>query len=139
VVGDTRIVNGLTALSKSVGKPSGSWRDRPMEDLYFLWSLERAAVLYGLPTIGDRDWYRWGAEILIANQEKRGYWTNGGYHGASPTIDTCLALLFLKRANFVADLGARLPFKPAELTQTIIQATPSSGSSSGSRNPEKKR
>jgi hypothetical protein len=56
----------------------------------------------------------------------------------SPAIDTCLALLFLKRANFVADLSARLPFKPAELTQTIIQVPPFSGSPGATRNPEKK-
>ena len=135
---DARLRNGLTALSKSVGQPAGDWRDRPMENLYFLWSVERVAVLYGLPTIGDKDWYRWGAEILIANQQKRGSWTNGGYHKASPAIDTCLALLFLKRANFVADLSARLPFKPAELTQTIIQVPSPSGSRGETRQAEKK-
>jgi hypothetical protein len=127
-VQDPRIVNGLVALSRDVGKPAGSWRDLPMENLYFLWSVERVGVLYGLPTIGDSDWYRWGAEILVANQEKRGAWTRGGYHGSDPAIDTCLALLFLKRANFVADLTSKLPFKPAELSQSIIiRKTESSG------------
>jgi hypothetical protein len=135
---DARLRNGLTALSKNVGQPTGSWRDQPMENLYFLWSVERVAVLYGLPDIGGKDWYRWGVEILIANQQKRGFWTDGGYHKASPAIDTCLALLFLKRANFIADLKARLPFKPAELTQTIMQVPASSGSPGATRNSEKK-
>src|SRR5262249_48482141 len=62
---DARLRDGLTALSKSVGQPAGNWSDRPMENLYFLWSVERVGVLYGLPTIGDKDWYRWGAEVLI--------------------------------------------------------------------------
>jgi hypothetical protein len=123
-VADRRIINGLVALSQSIGEPNGNWRFHPMENLYFLWSVERVGVLYGLSSIGDKDWYRWGAEILVANQDKRGFWTNGGYHGASPTIDTCLALLFLKRANLVSDLTSRLPFKPAELTQSIIQTPP---------------
>jgi hypothetical protein len=123
-VADPRIVNGLVALSQSVGEPNGNWRFHPMENLYYLWSVERVGVLYGLPTIGDKDWYRWGAEILVANQDKRGFWTNGGYFGTSPTIDTCLALLFLKRANLVSDLTAKLPFKPAELTKSVIQTPP---------------
>ncbi len=138
-VAGPRIRNGLAALAKSVGQPTGRWRDQPMENLYYLWSLERVGVLYGLPAVGGRDWYRWGAEVLVANQQKRGYWTNGGYHKASPTIDTCLALLFLQRANFIADLTAKLPFKPAELSQTItIQPVPSPGSTGGSVGPEKK-
>jgi hypothetical protein len=127
---DPRVVNGLAALSRSVGEPNGNWRYQPMENLYFLWSVERVGVLYDLPTIGDKDWYRWGAEILIANQDKRGHWANGGYHKASPTIDTCFALLFLKRANLVSDLTSRLPFKPDELKQTVIPAPPAGPSRS---------
>jgi hypothetical protein len=123
---DPRVVKGLVALSQSVGEPNGNWRYQPMENLYFLWSVERVGVLYGLTTIGDKDWYRWGAEILVANQDKRGHWANGGYHGASPTIDTCLALLFLKRANLVSDLTSRLPFKPDELKQSVTETAPSS-------------
>jgi hypothetical protein len=120
-----RIRAGFTALSKNIGKPAGTWRKLPLADLYFLWSVERVAVLYALPTIGERDWYRWGAEMLIANQQKRGFWTGGGYPGSSSTLDTCLALLFLKRTNFVADLTARLRIKPEELNQSIHQAAPS--------------
>jgi hypothetical protein len=135
---DGRIRDGLTALSKNVGSATGNWRDRPMENLYFLWSVERVGVLFGLTEIGEHDWYRWGAEILIANQQKRGYWTSSKYPGSSPTIDTCLALLFLKRANFVADLSKRLPFQPKELSGTIIRSLPPSRSPGESRDPEKK-
>jgi hypothetical protein len=131
-----RIRAGFVALSKNVGRPAGAWRKLPLTDLYFLWSVERVAVLYALPTIGEQDWYRWGAEMLIANQQKRGFWTGGGYPGSSSTLDTCLALLFLKRSNFVADLTARLHFKPEELNQSILQATPAR-SPGESRNPDK--
>jgi hypothetical protein len=120
-----RIRAGFAALSKDVGKPAGKWRNQPLTDLYFLWSVERVGVLYSLPTIGENDWYRWGAEMLIANQQKRGFWNGGGYPGASSTLDTCLALLFLKRANFVADLTAKLHVKPEDLNPSILRASPS--------------
>lgn len=124
-VADPRILKGLTALSKSVGRPTGTWANLPMENTYYLWSLERVGVLYGLPTIGGREWYRWGAEILLANQQPRGFWNSTHYPGSSPTIDTCMALLFLKRANFVADLSKKLPFKAEDLNETILRASPS--------------
>ena len=131
-----RIRAGFAALNKSVGKPVGKWRNQPLTDLYFLWSVERVGVLYSLPTIGENDWYRWGAEMLIANQQKRGHWTGGGYPGSTSTLDTCLALLFLKRANFVPDLTAKLHLKREELNRSIFRAglSPAAGQS---RNSEK--
>jgi hypothetical protein len=86
---------------------------------------------------GGHDWYRWGAEILIANQQKRGYWVSDSYPGSSRTIDTCMALLFLKRANWVADLSKRLPPQERELQGTIIRDGPPR-SSGASRHPDKK-
>ncbi len=91
----------------------------PQRDLYFLWSVERVGVLYDLPTIGRKDWYRWGAEMLVANQKPQGNWADGGYPGTNLVIDTCLALLFLKRGNLVADLTTKLPFDPKALTASI--------------------
>jgi hypothetical protein len=133
-----RIRAGFLALSKNVGKPTGTWRNLPLKDLYFLWSVERVAVLYSLTTIGENDWYRWGAEMLIANQQKRGFWTGGGYPGASSTLDTCLALLFLKRANFIPDLTARLLLKPGELNQTVIFRDTPAAPFSPSRSSDKR-
>jgi hypothetical protein len=117
---DPRILAGFVALSKNVGAPAGRTQGLPMANLYFLWSVERVAVLYDLQTIGGKDWYRWGAEVLLANQGPHGNWADGGYHGASPVLDTSLALLFLKRANLAADLTRKLPFDPAALNDSII-------------------
>ena len=72
---------------------------------YFLWSLERVAVILNLNTIGKKDWYGWGTDLLLANQAEDGCW-RGEY--ANCGADTCFALLFLKRANLAADLSARL-------------------------------
>ncbi len=73
-------------------------------DLYFLWSVERMAVIYDLKEIGGRDWHRWGAEVILANQKRDGSWAER----FSGVPDTCFALLFLKRANVVKDLTAKL-------------------------------
>jgi hypothetical protein len=105
---DPAIKSGLLALGKRLGGPAG--RGRGMVgadahgDLYFLWSVERVAVVYDLPTIGGKNWYRWGAEILVDHQQQDGRWINA-FPG---TVDTSFALLFLKRANVVQSLTKRL-------------------------------
>ena len=52
-----------------------------------------------MKTIGQKDWYGWGAEILLENQTADGSW-NGDY--ATGGVDTCFALLFLRRATWCA-------------------------------------
>jgi Prenyltransferase and squalene oxidase repeat len=100
---------GLDALGAAVGVPLKDENQRPpMQNLYLLWSIERVAMLHDLKTIGGKDWYGWGAQILLANQQSDGSWSGGQYLGSSPTIDTCFALLFLKRANLVGDLTESL-------------------------------
>jgi hypothetical protein len=116
---DVHVLRGLAALRRQIGKPSGRMDGSvPVLDVYFLWSLERVAMLYDLPTIGDREWYRWGAESLVANQAKGGFWT-----GASPTpewagkrnfdyratLTTAFALLFLKHSHPMKELTPKLP------------------------------
>jgi hypothetical protein len=118
-VQDRRVLNGFVALSKNVGRPSGRWDNLPQPNLYHLWSVERVGVLYNIDVIDGKDWYRWGAEALLANQRADGSWDKGGYWSATPTIDTCLALLFLKRANLVSDLSDRLPIDPGQLSTAI--------------------
>lgn len=86
--------NSLTARNAAVvGANSGG-------DLYFLWSLARMAVVYDLKTIGQVDWYAWGAPRILAAQKPNGSWASG-YPGVP---DTCFALLFLRRANVAQDL-----------------------------------
>lgn len=118
---DPRLIKGLIALNKNVGTPVNELVKQPLQSLYFLWSVERVAVLYNLPKIGDKDWYRWGAQLLITNQDDAGYWKEGHYHGSSPVLNTCLALLFLKRANLAKDLTAKLPFQAVDLNDSILQ------------------
>jgi hypothetical protein len=125
-VNDPSIVKGFVALARHIGEPAGRMKDLPMANLYFLWSVERVGVLYDLATVGKKDWYCWGAEILVANQKGDGNWDGGGYPGASKPLDTCLALLFLKRANLARDLTEKLPFDPKHLSKEIEQKLPPS-------------
>jgi hypothetical protein len=121
VAKDDKILKGFAALSQKIGDPMPVLQPVAMNNLYFLWSVERVAVLFDLPTIGDKDWYRWGAQILLANQGALGQWQGGGYPGATPVLDTSLALLFLKRANLAKDLAAKLPFQPDVLAGMIAE------------------
>jgi hypothetical protein len=63
---------------------------------YFLFSMERMAMVYDIDKIGDTEWYVWGAEHLLDWQ--------GGDGGWGGEVETCFALLFLRRANVAADL-----------------------------------
>jgi hypothetical protein len=111
---DFNIASGLRALATAVGKPTG-WNgtDKPKVDIavaegrsfYYLWSLERVAVAFNIETLSRKDWYSWGAEVILNSQKLDGAWS--GDYGACGA-DTCFALLFLKRANLMRDLSSGL-------------------------------
>ena len=120
---DPLIINAFVSLDKAIGAPAGDITNRPkvkdVGGLYFLWSMERIAVLYDLQKLNKKDWYTWGAEILISNQLGNGSWEEGGFPGESPLVNTSLALLFLKRANLLPDLSKRLTVDPGELAAKV--------------------
>jgi hypothetical protein len=118
---DPAVKKGLLALGAFLGKAAQA-ADKPGngarpilpapwtgKGYYFLFSLERVAVAYGLETIGDKDWYNWGADILLNNQNADGSWA-AEYPGA----DTCFGILFLRRANLAQDLTATLKGRVAD-------------------------
>ena len=85
----------------AAGQPGG------LGDVYYtLWSIERVGMAYGLDTIGDIDWHRWGAAHLLAMQTADGGWPAGTHGG--PEVATSFAGLFLSKSNFVKDLTQRL-------------------------------
>jgi len=68
--------------------------------LYYLYGVERVGRLSGRRFIGSYDWYREGAEVLIANQDKiSGYWKGVGHAETNPHIATAFALLFLGKGR----------------------------------------
>jgi hypothetical protein len=123
---DSAVQKGLSALGTVIaGNGPGPGRGKGPRllvsgstlgdrDLYFLWSVERVGVLYGLDKIGGVDWYSVGSEELVAAQNISGSWGRGG-RGAE--VDTAFALLFLVKSNPVSDLSNRLQSgaKTAEL------------------------
>jgi hypothetical protein len=111
-VDDAAIKKGMTALAGYIGTPlrpkanRPKGRDRASVVPYYFWTLERVGVLYTATKIGGKDWYQWGAELLVDNQGADGSW-NMNY---GPWADTAFCLLFLKRANLVEDLSSKVEF-----------------------------
>lgn len=92
-----------TLLKNPEGQVQKNMFERPGRLYYFLFSLERMAVVYDVKTVGEHNWYTWGAKILLDKQKADGSWM-----GEYPIADTCFALLFLKRANVAEDLTLNL-------------------------------
>lgn len=70
---------------------------------YNLYSVERAASLASIRMLnGTVDWYGIGSRLLIEAQNDDGGWGQGrsfaGSKAAPATVNTCMAILFLKRA-----------------------------------------
>ena len=65
---------------------------------YYLYALERAGMLYGTETMGNKEWYPEGAKVLCDIQKADGSWGDG-------VRDTCFAILFLKRATRPLDVA----------------------------------
>jgi hypothetical protein len=78
------------AMDRHALHPRGTWYH------YYLYSLERAAILDAVKRVGGKDWYREGAAQLLARQKKSGSWDD---KEKEQITKTCFALLFLKRAT----------------------------------------
>jgi hypothetical protein len=123
---DPNLRTALLALGTTIDHPvSKKPGNQPIPEVtnggfyYFLWSLERVAMVLGLDTIGGKDWYGWGAEILLRSQRPDGSWEgNYGLGGA----DTSFALLFLVRANLARDLSAALRGKIQDPGEVVLRA-----------------
>ena len=67
---------------------------------YWLYGVERSMDLIGLKLIGKHQWYMEGAKQLVGRQNaEKGFWDTKSTHNPSDVIDTCFALLFLKRST----------------------------------------
>ena len=95
--------------------------DRLNSNLYFMWSLERVGVIYGLETIGNHDWYAWGSDSLIDSQKADGSFNGSFDHGENEEINTSFALLFLNRANVARDLSASLKGKVKDPGVSVLR------------------
>lgn len=117
-VSDGVIHQGLRYLAQALDKVSVAG-DRIVgvearDPLYFLWSLERMAVIYDLKKIGNREWYPWAAEMLVQTQRTDGRWL-----GMGEPVGTCFALLILKRSNFAKDLQLAVQEPPSRAMSDV--------------------
>lgn len=111
-VHDAALLRGLRYLAQSLDKIGVLGRRiagvEARDPLYFLWSLERLAVIYDLKEIGEREWYPWTAQMLVETQLPDGRWV-----GLGEPVGTCFALLVLKRSNFTKDLQLAVQERPS--------------------------
>ncbi|HYE97657.1 MAG TPA: hypothetical protein VEJ18_02050 [Planctomycetota bacterium] len=103
---DKDVWQGLQWLAKnfSVTYNPGPYEHGNMEEnsqhqyYYYLYALERTGMLYGTEIMGTHKWYPEGAKVLCDIQKGDGSWGGG-------TVDTCFAILFLKRATRPLDVA----------------------------------
>ncbi|MCE9560551.1 MAG: hypothetical protein K8U57_00720 [Planctomycetes bacterium] len=76
-----------------------------LNDMYFLWSLERVGVLYGVEKIGGVNWYEAGAHTLVRSQSPDGAWAGTDY---GDEVNTSFGVLFLCKSNLVRDLSGKV-------------------------------
>jgi hypothetical protein len=104
LVDDPAVAAALGFLDTKVAAARGTTALDGIDTLYTLWSLERTASVYGLERIGNREWYPWAAGWLVATQHANGSWTNN----LGVEVDTCFALLVLRRCDLAPDLTRSL-------------------------------
>ncbi len=77
-----------------------------------LWALERWCGLTNRAKVGTHDWYREIAAWLVDQQQLNGAWS---YAGSPEILDTCFALLFLRRSTISA------PFELGDMWKKLDQ------------------
>lgn len=117
---DPHVLAGMEWLSKnfSVAYNPGPYEHAAMEMnsqhqyYYYMYALERAAILYGVEQIGGNYWFAKGTLALMDAQREDGSWRS---KTNDPVADTCFAILFLRKAtralSDVATPGAGTPKK----------------------------
>ncbi len=67
--------------------------------IYHMYCCERAFDLIGNNLVGKHSWYTEFASELVARQHEKGYWKTGTTLRPEEVLDTCFALLVLKRST----------------------------------------
>jgi hypothetical protein len=73
--------------------------------IYYMYCVERAFDLIGNNLLGKHPWYQEMAEQLVGKQRDKGFWNSGTTLKPEEVLDTCFALLVLKRST-----GGAIPY-----------------------------
>ena len=71
----------------------------PGRHYYHLYGLERVGTLGLYEKVSSHYWYKEGAEVLLKDQRADGSWDKKDEIAPSDILDTCYALLFLRRGT----------------------------------------
>ncbi len=77
---------------------AGAIDRQPRWFYYYLYGIERAALLSGIALIADRDWYFEGAMVLVHSQQDDGHWPAELQADLAVERDA-MAILFLKQST----------------------------------------
>ena len=90
--------NGLGWMTKNFSVLKNPGTKKQAHYYYFMYAMERVGIFTGLEKLGKHWWYAEGAKELLARQKADGSWY-GGADEVDAVIDTCFAILFLRRAT----------------------------------------
>ena len=92
---DQDILEGVRWMGDNFTVTDNPIGEGPRFHYYWLYGLERAGILYGTGFFGTHDWYKEGALYLLGAQKPDGSWVADD----EKVVDTCFAILFLRRAT----------------------------------------
>jgi len=97
---DTRLQRSLRWLGERFSVTRNPESRGETWTMYYLYGVERVGRLTARRFIGGHDWYREGAQHLIATQDSlSGFWQGNGPAEGNPLVSTSLALLFLSKGR----------------------------------------
>ncbi len=109
---DPSVVKGLEWLASNFTVKENPKRNS--HHYYYLYGLERVGVLAGTEFLGENEWYSVGARYLLQEQQADGSWRSREAPSAEDYLDTCYAILFLRRAT--------LPLRPDEPAYVSVES-----------------
>jgi len=86
-----------------------------------LWAIERWCGLTNRSRVGTHDWYREIAAWLVDQQQADGAWS---YAGSPAILDTCFALLFLRRSTISGPFELGETWKKLDAEKAAQAAVP---------------
>ncbi|HLY10989.1 MAG TPA: hypothetical protein VKW04_16935, partial [Planctomycetota bacterium] len=95
---DTSVIKGADWIGKNFDVTKNPKKTR-FAYLYYLYGLERAGMLVGVDRFGQNEWYPDGANQLLSTQTGAGSWGGTDTFPKETNVDTCFAILFLRRGT----------------------------------------